>query len=354
MKVTRRSVLTLAGLAALGATVPACRRMLWQILVSPEAEPVPLPPAPANPFTAPGRSLVVIVHGGDVQTMVRRALELLGGIERLDLGGRTVLVKPNVVSGEAPPATTDPRVVRAVVELAQRAGASSVAVGDMSAVLALPTRPNLIRTGIARAAEEAAATVLAFDEGEWVEVRPPAAELAKTVHVARAAYEASRLISVPVIKTHRSATFSCALKNTVGCVHGRNKPWMYGSAGWEPSVAELNLAVRPHLFVVDGLKSMVAGGPWAGEAAATNLILASGDPVALDAVALGLLKSLGRSERIAAQAVWENGQIQRAIALGLGVRGPEHIELVAEDLSRDGQQFRRLLADIRRHTGLGG
>jgi uncharacterized protein (DUF362 family) len=219
-------------------------------------------------------------------------------------------------------------------------------------VLALPTRPNLERTGIAHAAEARGAAVLAFDDGEWVEVHPPGAERATTVYVARAAHEAPHLISVPVIKTHRSATFSCALKNTVGCVHGKNKPWAYGSEGWEPVVAELNLAVRPRLYVVDGLRSMVAGGPWSGEAAATDLILASGDPVALDAVALGLLKSFGRSSLVAARGVWESGQLRRAVALGLGARGPGEIELLVEPAGGGSAAFRRRLEEIRRHVGL--
>src|SRR3990172_8430580 len=150
----------------------------------------------------------------------------------------------------------------------------------MSAVISLPTRRHLEKTGIAEAAREAGAEVVAFDEGEWVSVDPPQARYAKTVYVAKAAYEAERLISVPVIKTHRSASFSCALKNTVGCVHGKNKPWAYGQDGWEPAVAELNMAVRPHLFVVDGLQSMIHGGPWAGEGVPTRGILAGGGPVA--------------------------------------------------------------------------
>jgi len=353
LKLSRRTLLTLGGLAALGVTIPACRKMLWQILFSPEATPAS-PPAPfANPFKAGGKSLVALVHGEDVPRMVRRALDLLGGVERLGPRGMRTLVKPNVVSGDPPPATTDPRVVRAVVELAKGAGASRVAVGDMSAVLALPTRPNLDRTGIAQAAREAGAELLAFDEGEWVEVKPPGAELATRVFVARAAHEAERLVSVPVIKTHRSASFSCALKNTVGCVHGKNKPWAYGSAGWEPAVAELNLAVRPHLWVVDGLQSMIKGGPWSGEAAGTSVILASGDPIATDAIALGVIKAFGRWDLVTEKGVWEQTQIRRAIALGLGARGPEAVELVTEDLTRDSPRFRRLVADIRRHVGLG-
>jgi uncharacterized protein (DUF362 family) len=352
MKLTRRALLTLAGLAALGITVPACRRMLGQILFAPDAGVVSPPDVAGNPYGRGGRSLVAIVHGTDPAAMVGRAVELLGGLERLGLRGRHVLVKPNVVSSAGPPATTDPRIVAAVARLARDGGAGSLAVGDMSALLALPTRPNLEKTGIARAAAEAGADLVAFDEGEWVEVRPPGAEWQKVVYVARAAQEADRLISVPVLKTHRNAGFSCALKNSVGCVHGRNKPWMHGTAGWEPAVAEIGLAVRPHLYVVDGLRSMIAGGPWSGESAATELVLAGGDPVALDAVALALLQSFGRSERIASGAVWEHGQIRRAVQLGLGAAGPERVELIVDSQGGDEAAFRQVLAEIRRRVGL--
>jgi uncharacterized protein (DUF362 family) len=195
------------------------------------------------------------------------------------------------------------------------------------------------------------AEVIAFDEQDWVEVHPPQVEHTTTVYVAKAAYEAQRLISIPVIKTHRHASFSCALKNTVGCVHGKNKPWMYGS-GWEAAVAELNTAVRPHLYVVDGLQSLVQGGPWAGEAVPTQVILASGDPIAIDVVALGLIKAFDRWDLVTAKGVWEQVQIQRAIALGLGARGAGEVELVSEDLGGGGRDFTVLVEAIRQHASL--
>jgi uncharacterized protein (DUF362 family) len=352
VKLTRRTVLTLAGLAALGITVPACRQMLRQMLFSPEALPAAAPPPTGNPFRDAGKSLVAIVHGDDPAAMVRRALELIGGLDRLDLRGRRTLVKPNVVSGSPPPTTTDPRVVHSVLALARAAGAGSLAVGEMSAVLSLPSRPHLVQTGIARVASEAGAELVAFDEGDWVEVRPAAAEHARSVYVAKAVHETERLISVPVIKTHRNASFSCALKNTVGCVHGKNKPWAYGGSAWEPVVAELNLAVRPHLYVVDGLQSMVSGGPWSGESVRSNVILASGDPVAMDVVVLGLLKAAGRWELVTGKGVWEQRQIQRAVALGLGARGPADVALVAEDLAPGDRSFQELLRNVRRAVGL--
>jgi uncharacterized protein (DUF362 family) len=351
MKLTRRVLFSLMGLAALGVAVPACRKMLGQILFAPKAQPVPPPSLTGPPFRAAGKSLVAVVHGSDVPAMVRQALDMVGGLGQLQLAGAHVLLKPNVVGGRAPPITTDPRVVQALGLVVREQQPASLAVGEMSAVMALPTRRHLEQTGIAQAARAVGAEVLAFEEGEWVEVRLPAVEYAKTVYVAKAAYEAQRLISVPVIKTHRHASFSCALKNTVGCVHGRNKPWMYG-AGWEAAVAELNAAVHPHLYVVDGLQSLVRGGPWAGEALPTRVILVSGDPIAADVVALGLIKAFGRWDLVTTKGVWEQVQIQRALALGLGARGPHEVELLSEDLSGGGGEFAALIADVRRHVGL--
>jgi uncharacterized protein (DUF362 family) len=228
---------------------------------------------------------------------------------------------------------------------------ASLVVGEMSALIALPTRPHLERTGILQVASAIGAEVIAFDEQDWVEVHPPQVEHTAMVYVAISAYEAQRLISIPVIKTHRHASFSCALKNTVGCVHGKNKPWMYG-ARWEEAIAELNTAVRPHLYVVDGLQSLVQGGPWGGEAVSTRVILASGDPIATGIVVLGLIKAFGRWDLVTAKGVWEQVQIQRGIALGLRARGPEEVELVSEDLGGGGRDFIVLVEAIREHAGL--
>jgi uncharacterized protein (DUF362 family) len=348
---TRRTLLTLMGLAALEIAIPACRKMLGQILFAPNAPQVPPPPLLGNPFKNGSKSLVAMVHGTDVPAMVEHAIELIGGLGKLPLAGTHTLLKPNVVGGGAPPITTDPRVVQALGTLVQTEKPASLVVGEMSAVMALPTRPHLERTGMMQVAGAIGADVIAFDDEDWVEVHPPHVEHTTTVYVAKSAYEAERLISIPVIKTHRHASFSCALKNTVGCVHGKNKPWMYGS-GWEAAVAELNAAVRPHLYVVDGLQSMVHGGPWAGEAVPTQVILASGDPIATDVVALGLIKAFGRWDLVTAKGVWEQVQIRRAMALGLGARGPHEIEFLTADLTGGNRAFAALVVDIRRHAGL--
>ena len=127
---TRRILLTLTGLAVLGIAIPACRKMLGQILFSPKAPQVPPPPLLGNPFKNGSKSLVAIVHGTDVPAMVERAIELIGGLEKLQLAGTHTLLKPNVVGGGAPPITTDPRVVQALGTLVQTEKPASLVVGE--------------------------------------------------------------------------------------------------------------------------------------------------------------------------------------------------------------------------------
>jgi uncharacterized protein (DUF362 family) len=94
------------------------------------------------------KSLVAMVHGTDVPAMVERAIKLIGGIEKLQLAGTRTLLKPNVVGGGSPPITTDPRVIQAVGTFVQAEKPASLVVGEMSAIMALPTRPPLERTSM--------------------------------------------------------------------------------------------------------------------------------------------------------------------------------------------------------------
>jgi hypothetical protein len=61
----------------------------------------------------------------EVEAMVREAVQLAGGLESVIHPGDVVVIKPNLVQDVHPDRgwVTDPRVTRAVVRLAQEAGA---------------------------------------------------------------------------------------------------------------------------------------------------------------------------------------------------------------------------------------
>ena len=347
---TRRDLLgRLAfGTAFLPALAFAPRSLLSSLLFEPDAPHVSAKPIPANPFVHDGKPLVAIVHGGQPADLLREGLAMLGGIGPLRVAGRRVLIKPNVVNDRPPPSTTSPEVIAAAVSAMQQAGAADVTVADSSGMLRFPTSGNLDATGIRRAVDRLGSRLLPLETEPWVAVEPTGAALERRILVSKPVYDAEVLINVPVVKTHRFAHYSCSLKNVVGVVHPRCRPSLrFLSGHWHERIAELNLAVHPNLTIADGTTIMIAGGPTSGTPAHAKLLLLSGDRVALDAVALALIRSYGAWDKVRGGSVWEQRQIKRAAELGLGARGPHEVELKIRSLAPD-DDFKRRAEHIQR------
>jgi uncharacterized protein (DUF362 family) len=307
------------------------------------------PAATVNPFVREGRALVAAVGGTEVKEMVGRAVALLGGFELLGLAGKTVLVKPNIVGGRGNPTTTNPDVVRAVVELLFEQGAAKVYVGDMSALIRNETPRNMELTGIAAAARQAGAETVSFEDHGWVRVKIDGRYI-REVDVTEWFFAVDRVINLPVLKTHQYAGYSICLKNFVGATHFSQRPYLVDKQHWEEVVAELNLACAPDLNIVDGTRTMIAGGPWEGKVAETNLVLASGDRVACDVVGLGIIKSYDQWPPLQAISPWGMRQVKRAVEMGLGARDSEEMELLAASLDSD-PAFGHLMEKVRALIG---
>jgi uncharacterized protein (DUF362 family) len=96
-------------------------------------------------------------------------------------------------------------------------------------------------------------------------------------------------------------------------------------------IAEINEPLQPALVVLDGIDAFVDGGPATGKRARGNVFLTSQDRVAIDAVGVAILKTLGSNTSIMKRKIFEQEQIARAVELGLGASSPSEIELVAAD-----------------------
>ena len=306
------------------------------------------PRVPTDPFTAKGKSLVGVSGSGSIEERVREAVGLIGGFGKLNLKGKTVLVKPNVVSGSPSPATTSPELVAAVVRILLKEGAREVVVGDMSALLSRATLKNMKKCGIRDAAERAGARVVAFEDSKWIEVPLPGARYVKKAYVTEWLYRADVIVNLPVVKTHRSASYSICLKNFIGCTHLQQRPYLVDREHWEELVAEFNLACRPDLNIVDATVAMIEGGPWEGTPAETGVVIASGDRVAADVIGLGLIRSFNKWRPVSEKGVWQQRQIQHALLLGLG-KGKGEISLLT---GRGDERFTKLMGAVRKQAEL--
>ena len=96
-------------------------------------------------------------------------------------------------------------------------------------------------------------------------------------------------------------------------------------------IAEVNAAYQPDLVVLDGVEAFVSGGPARGKRVEAQVILAGADRVAIDAVGVATLRYFGATRAVTRGPIFQLEQITRAVELGLGVDGPEKIELVTDD-----------------------
>jgi uncharacterized protein (DUF362 family) len=102
------------------------------------------------------------------------------------------------------------------------------------------------------------------------------------------------------------------------------------------------------LTIADGTTVMIAGGPTSGTQAAADLLLLSGDRVALDMIALGVLRAYGVWPKVQGKRIDVQRQIKRAADLNLGVSDTQRIELVSQTIERSAPDFDRLVDRIRK------
>lgn len=307
-------------------------------------------PLRSNVYVENHKSLVTLIRTEDRVTGIEEALHSIGGItpaiENLDKG--YVLVKPNCNSYDPFPANTHPDTVRLILKLLLEAGLEKeqIVIGDMSGPAWLPTEATMKKNGILDVAREFGIRVSFFENEEWVWIKPKkASSWPEGFRVAKTAYNASRIISLPCLKTHQfGGVFTLSLKNSVGLINPADRTILHQKPGHR--IAEINLAYTTDLIVLDGSQCFVSGGPTHGKKLASDVIIAGSDRVAVDAVGVAVLKFY-EAEGIASVEVKNQEQLKRAAEIGVGHLDSNMIALKVSNLARD-EKFDDLVKFVKR------
>lgn len=279
-----------------------------------------------NPYKKDDKVLVSkVMIGRNLKKTILKSVDLIGGFEKIVENGDEILLKPNFNTGDAPPGSSDPDFVRAVIELLFEYGAGKVVLGE-SSTRRLSSREVLDETGMMRKAEEAGADVVVFDEGKWVKVSTGGKYL-KKVSLPEAALEAEKVVYVCCMKTHSWAKFTLSLKLTVGFMKPNERVRLHVRS-LEEKIADLNLVVHPNLIIMDGRKCFISGGPATGELRSPGVVLASGDRIAIDVEALKIIERFEGASLT--DDPWSYTQIHRAAELGLGVKNEQECKIINE------------------------
>ena len=219
-------------------------------------------------------------------------------------------------------------------------GAGRITVGDRSGMG--DTRRVMERKETFRMGEELGFDTVVLDElddADWKVVNPQGSHWQRGFALPRPVLEADGVVQACCLKTHQfGGHFTLSLKNSVGLAAKRvpGDSWDYmkelhGSSDQRRMIAEINVEYVPDLVLLDGVEAFVDGGPHEGRRVDSEVVLASSDRVALDAVGVAILRYFGTTPEVSRGSIFEQEQIARAVELGLGVGSPEEIELVTSD-----------------------
>ena len=257
---------------------------------------------------------------------------------------KDVLIKPNFNTADATPGSTHNDTLVALVEEVWNMGAKSISLGERSYPL---TREVMEAKGVFPLMEELDVKIIDFDTldaRDWVAFSPRESHWQNGFRIARPIVESECLISTCCLKTHQfGGVFTLSLKLHVGVVPTTRHGYAYmaelhGSPHQRKLIAEINQPFKPDLIVLDGVDAFVDGGPATGKRAKGDVFIASTDRVAIDAVGVAILKSLGSNAQIMNQKIFDQEQIARAAEIGIGVSSSDSIDLIsANDESNEYQ-----------------
>jgi len=277
-------------------------------------------------FVKEGKVLVSkIASTGDLRTDILKSVDLIGGFSKVIDKGDNVLLKPNFNSADPPPASSDPGFLKAIIELLFEHGAGKVVLGECS-WQGLSTRKALEQTGTLLAVRDTGAEIAFFDEEKFIKVDVGGKYL-KHVSLAERAMKADKIIYSCCLKTHFRADFSLSLKLAFGFTKKRER-MAFHLSHLKEKLVDLNLVVHPNLIIADGRKCFITGGPFSGEVRNPNVILASGDRIAMDVECIKVISGFEGSKL--KDNPWKYAQIQHAVKLGLGVKEEGAYEVVTE------------------------
>jgi uncharacterized protein (DUF362 family) len=260
---------------------------------------------PAKLFAAGYR--VGVGRDPDPYAATKRALGASGDWSGLGVRGKTVVIKPNLVAPRSAitGTTTDPEVVRAVVDQALTDGAAEVQIVETSTNGAnfTPCGYDFFDT------YDPQGRVQLLD----LQQMPQALALLPGGMAYHAIYTAEPIlgndvvfVSVGKLKTHTNAVASLAMKNLFGLPtvdrYLSSKPsgrFAMHDRSVHQTVVDLNRLRPVNFAVLDGIWGMEGNGPLFGPPVRTDTVLAGSNALAVDRVAVSCRSCSSPSARCA-------------------------------------------------------
>jgi|GEM_PF-1154798 len=278
------------------------------------------------------RSPVAIVKAkdyGEAEVAVRKAIKYLGGPKTICKKGDKVLIKPNLVFPAHPDLaeTTHPAVVGAVVKVLKETGAT-IWVGEQSGWHASAEIAYMI-TGIKKVALEAGADeVFNWENPPRVDVEIPGGRTLSKANVHKSVVDCDVFVQIPKMKNtlmFGKGGMTLAIKHFLGLIPNEDRmPFHKTDIDMAWACCDLaKIVVDKHrLTLLDGISAMEGNGPHSGLITYPQVIVASPDMVAVEAI----------GHIIAGYHPLGSAAVQVAMKDGLGTGEVAEMQLMGERL----------------------
>ncbi len=247
--------------------------------------------------------------------------------------GKNVVLKPNFNSANAFPASTHDDCLRGVVAALKNAEADQITLAESSGPAG--TQKVIEAKGTLDLCAELNMDFVDFDEmpaADWELASFDGITWPGGLRIPKIMRGDQAVVLLPCCKTHEyGGHFTLSLKLGVGLVPKSRRNEMH-TGNIRQLIADINGCFTPDLVIMDAMSCFITGGPDHGTVKHPNLLLASTDRIAIDAVAVAVLAAAG-SDLLQDKKIFEQDQIARAVSIGLGASSPDQIELVGDDQS---------------------
>jgi len=281
----------------------------------------------------PPHSRVAILPAHEYSQRLER--QLMNGLRlfNLDLRGKTVLLKPNLVDfSPGAEINTHPLLLTAAAQCFREFGAASVTAAEGPGHQR-DTELVLRETGFRALLDEQRVPFGDLNRDELVKtsLRSNYTGLGH-LWLPRTVLKADFVVSMPKVKTHHWSGVTLSMKNMFGVIPGAKYGWPKNVLHWrgiESSIVDICATVPVHFVIADGIVAMEGNGPLAGTSRALGKVVLSDDPVAADATCARFMGF--EPERIAHI---------RETAKFLGNAAPELIDQLAHPVTPPDTPFR--------------
>jgi uncharacterized protein (DUF362 family)/ferredoxin len=258
-----------------------------------------------------------------IESTLRQGFELLGGdnfLKKLI----PVLLKPNLLSieKEGSPVVTNKVVFEAVIRIIKDYS-NKISFGDSPGFG--DSKKAAEKCGLIEVADKYGVKFENFNEA--IHVKLDKSILCKSWNVAKAAYEADVVITLPKLKTHAMAYYTGAIKNQFGCVPGTQKAaWhtrMPDANNFCKMLLDLNSIVGTDFAILDGIVAMQGNGPKNGTPYNLNTLIMGESLSAVDSTAVRLIGYDNPLDTPVLKEVYDNNW---------GAVLPKQIEILGENI----------------------